>query len=965
MNRFVSHACPLLPVVFVMLTLGSLVSHAEWYFRGTPNGWDAAPMTQVDATTYEIVQSFDGEDTNARFKIDRSGDWAESYPAADRVVDDHKTYRITFDTVSKSITTEEILPQQTWYFRGTPNAWNTAAMTYLGANLYEYIATFGGEESPARFLIDHTGDFSERYPAQDYPVDDYKTYRILFNQATQAITTEEIWLPDTWYFRGTPNAWNMAEMTRLSTNTYEYIATFDGEESPSRFLIDHTGDFSERYPAQTDVNVTDQRIYRITFNSDTKAITTEELGVIEPWYFRGTPNAWNTAQMTHLGNGYYEYIATFDGEESPARFLIDRYGDFSERYPAQDYPVQDHKTYRILFDILTKTITVSELGVSGGDFREETIYFVMTTRFYDGDPSNNMKCWDGGLNPSTDPAWRGDFKGLIEKLDYIKALGFSAIWITPVVKNASGYDYHGYHAIDHSKVDFRYESAGVSYQTLIDEVHARGMKLVQDIVLNHSCNYGEENLYPLFQRSETINFNETADSAVTIDDPMGVLPLDYASLAPNNQYGARIDAMKEDANDVDFIYHHEKSLQWEGYTVQTGQIAGDTVDLNTENPVTAQYLIDAYNQYIDMGVDAFRIDTVKHISRLTFNNTFVPAFKQRGGEDFFMFGEIASRYRQVWNSNIPAISTPFYTWAETVSYPWGTRTLNEASVYQHWQDNSTVDNEPMSNNHRLLGNDYHTPDYSLNSGMAVIDFPMHWNFQYAADAFGVAVGGDLWYNDATFNVTYVDSHDYAPDGAPENQRFAQPQDSWAENLSLMFTFRGIPCIYYGSEIEFQKGMPIDVGPNQPLSQTGRAYYGDHLQGSVSVSDFGQYSSASGEMATTLSHPLAQHIRRLNQIRRAVPALQKGQYSTDGISGGIAFKRRYTDAETDSFVLVAISGGATFSGIPNGTYVDAITGDVQNVVAGSLSASVSGKGNMKVYVLNGPGKIGEDGTYLKP
>lgn len=79
------------------------------------------------------------------------------------------------------------------------------------------------------------------------------------------------------------------------------------------------------------------------------------------------------------------------------------------------------------------------------DFRDETIYFAMTTRFYDGDASNNTYCWDGnqaGNVANQDPEWRGDFKGLIEKLDYIKALGFTAIWITPVVQNASGYDYH-------------------------------------------------------------------------------------------------------------------------------------------------------------------------------------------------------------------------------------------------------------------------------------------------------------------------------------------------------------------------------------------------------------------------------------------------------------------------------------------------------------------------------------------
>lgn len=106
-----------------------------------------------------------------------------------------------------------------------------------------------------------------------------------------------------------------------------------------------------------------------------------------------------------------------------------------------------------LLILLQLIITNSFAAFVGGrtDFRDETIYFVMTTRFYDGDTSNNVHCWDGN-NPG-DPAWRGDFKGLIEKLDYIKALGFTAIWITPVVENASGYDYHGYHAINHSKVD--------------------------------------------------------------------------------------------------------------------------------------------------------------------------------------------------------------------------------------------------------------------------------------------------------------------------------------------------------------------------------------------------------------------------------------------------------------------------------------------------------------------------------
>lgn len=107
-----------------------------------------------------------------------------------------------------------------------------------------------------------------------------------------------------------------------------------------------------------------------------------------------------------------------------------------------------------------------------------------------------------------------------------------------------------------------------------------------------------------------------------------------------------------------------------------------------------------------------------------------------------------------------------------------------------------------------------------------------------------------------------------------------------------------------------------------------------------------------------------HVQRLNQIRRAIPALQTGQYSTEGISGGMAFKRRYTSGSTDSFALVTISGGATYTGIPNGTYTDAVTGDVKTVGNGTLSVGAPGKGNLRVYVLNGPGRIGVSGPYLK-
>ena len=118
------------------------------------------------------------------------------------------------------------------------------------------------------------------------------------------------------------------------------------------------------------------------------------------------------------------------------------------------------------------------------DFRAETIYFLLTTRFYDGDPANNFYCrdriaFDSSGRP-TDPHWRGDFKGLIEQLDYLKDLGFTAIWITPPIENRSGLDYHGYHGYDWTRIDPRLESPDATYQHLIDAAHERGIKIIQE-----------------------------------------------------------------------------------------------------------------------------------------------------------------------------------------------------------------------------------------------------------------------------------------------------------------------------------------------------------------------------------------------------------------------------------------------------------------------------------------------------
>ncbi|MEW1906494.1 carbohydrate binding domain-containing protein [Streptomyces sp. NPDC086147] len=637
----------------------------------------------------------------------------------------------------------------------------------------------------------------------------------------------------------------------------------------------------------------------------------------------------------------------------------------------------------------------------GTDPRKDPIYFVLTARFNDGDPSNNRggsQHVKSGNAANDDPMFRGDFKGLIQKLDYVKGLGFSAIWVTPVVLNRSDYDYHGYHGWDFYRVDPRLESAGASYQDLIDAAHAKGMKIYQDVVYNHSSRWGAKGLFTptvygvrdgqwswyydekrsgfeydgltVDPKSGKSYYNgdlwstaePTGNTCVNWGKPTGGKSAEGYTVY-NCQWPSPTSGMFPKA-----LYHQCWIGNWEGEDSRSCWLHEDLADLNTENPAVQNYLIGAYDKYIDMGVDGFRVDTAVHIPRTTWNRRFLPAIQERvarrhgaeAAKNFFVFGEVAAFVNDKWNRGSVNHSAQFYTWKERKEYDLddGRAALE---MYEYEQQQGTG-NQPTSTNAFLKGNSYHAPDHSRFSGMNVIDMRMHMNFGDAQNAFSNGKDSDDSYNDATYNVVYVDSHDYGPNKSSE--RYAGGTDAWAENMSLMWTFRGIPTLYYGSEIEFQKGKKIDCGPSCPLADTGRAYFGAHLAGSVTASGFSTVSSASGAVATTLQQPLVRHVQRLNQIRRAVPALQTGQYSTEGVSGGMAFKRRYTDAGTDSFALVTVSGGATYTGVPNGTYADAVTGDVRTVTNGTLTVAAPGKGNLRVYVLNGPGRIGTAGPYLK-
>jgi len=691
------------------------------------------------------------------------------------------------------------------------------------------------------------------------------------------------------------------------------------------------------------------------------------------WQAAGAESAWPGVSMTAGPDGWYSHrfhapAAHFVFNDGHGRQTADQHRDkdgwFGEDghwylgKPARKRPATKQAPPQPVAAL--RPLPVADRK----DFREETIYFLITTRFYDGDPSNNFFCRDriqfNERGEPVDPHWRGDFKGLIQRLDYIRDLGFTAIWITPPVENRSGLDYHGYHAYDWTRVDPRLESPDASYQDLIDAAHAKGLKIIQDVVVNHSCQYGIRGKthidhlpvkYYVPQGSQqgqvkhgpyqghlgnyAFPNRDDIDNPLAPDwfkerhlsDPEGIVPLvdpKTGETVPKPGYNpGRFFGI--DANTLDPQWYHQEGFicggDWESaHPLQHKHLAGDCIDLATERPNVKEYLINAINRYLDMGVDALRIDTVKHVER-----------------------DNLLEYVNAWKAHKPGL----FVFGENLVKGYG------------WGDMGGGDNGPSQIRpwwYTRLGNDPRNPESGGDSGFPQLDFGLFSTFRDTVSkgtygGTGQVFSMDWIYGDATCLVTFLQNHDVGPDN-DFKYRFKGEQWMAAAAYNLIWTARGIPCLYYGEEIEFMKAAPQDVeGEKDVLAQTGRAYFGDHLSDS--------------RLAQTQNHPLYRHIRRLNQIRQAIPALQKARMEKVNEWGsGMSFVRHH--AESGSYVVVglAIGGGQQIriDGILDGVYRDAVTGDEVHVGNGVLSFHVKGN-SVGIYVLNGPGKIGEDGLYL--
>lgn len=224
----------------------------------------------------------------------------------------------------------------------------------------------------------------------------------------------------------------------------------------------------------------------------------------------------------------------------------------------------------------------TQLTTTQQAWQDQVIYLVMTDRFYDGDKSN-----DQDVRPTDPSAYHGgDLQGVIDKLPYLKDLGVTTIWITPVVQNQAG-GYHGYWATDLKTVD-PHLGTWEKLHELTDKAHGQGMKVLLDVVVNHT---GDKHPW-VYDSAHQGWFHPQAN-------------IDF-----NNQQ-----------------------------SIENGWLAG-LPDWNTENPDVQKYLVDMSNFWLDKsGVDGFRMDTARHVPTTFWQNVYVPAVKQHK-PDFWMVGEV-------------------------------------------------------------------------------------------------------------------------------------------------------------------------------------------------------------------------------------------------------------------------------------------------------------------------------------
>jgi pullulanase-type alpha-1,6-glucosidase len=551
-------------------------------------------------------------------------------------------------------------------------------------------------------------------------------------------------------------------------------------------------------------------------------------------------------------------------------------------------------TIRVVYDDTTHRTALVPLGLAG-DYTaaddaivaapvrqagsSEQFYFVMTDRFANGDTTNDTGGLSGdrlatGLDPTDKGFYHGgDLAGLLANLDYIEGLGTTAIWLTPSFLNrpvqgtgdSASAGYHGYWVTDFTQID-PHLGTNAELETLIDAAHDRGIKVYFDIITNHTADvnsYADGDYSYVEQSAEPY-----LDAAGTAFDPADYADGDpaFPALSAETSFPHPPVIAPEDANlrvpswlNDPTLYHNRGNSTWTGESVTYGDFDG-LDDIMTEHPTVVDGFVDVYSDWIDLGIDGFRIDTVKHVNFEFWEQwtTQVLDYAHSVGKpDFFMFGE-------VYDADS----------ARTSPYVRGT-------------DMSSV-----------LDFAFQASASSFARG-------------FSPDTLSQLFASDDMYTTRTTSAsalpTFLGNHDMGRIG----YFVSDSGDALARSElahSLMYLTRGQPVVYYGDEQGF-------VGDG---SMGGRDKDARQDMFATQVDEYANQQLLTGETAGSADRfdptaPLYTHIAELAALRDATPALDTGAQierpdTGDGEDSVYAFSRVDRDDKVEH--LVALNNAAS-------------------------------------------------------
>ncbi|PJJ52887.1 glycosidase [Hymenobacter chitinivorans DSM 11115] len=468
-------------------------------------------------------------------------------------------------------------------------------------------------------------------------------------------------------------------------------------------------------------------------------------------------------------------------------------------------------------------------GINSADF----IYFLMPDRFANGDPKNDVVKGTKVDHIARDSMYArhgGDLKGIEQHFDYLKSLGVTAIWPTPVTTNdMPKASYHGYALTDYYNCDPRYGTTE-EYAQFVQKAHQNGLKVIHDVVLNHMGSYNylflDQPAKDWFHQWPTFTRGNYRDG--TVNDP-------YASALDRKMF----------------------STTWFDSTMP---------DLAQENPLVTNYLIQNFIWWVEYtGLDGYRIDTYPYSDPkflMDWGKALLDEYPQLG-----MFGE-------TWMQQAEGVAQQAY-WTSNVFPP---------------------------------------VDGFKSNLPGAIDFQLKYAIEEALNkdagwAEGVSkiyytLQGDWMYQDATRNLIFLDNHDMSRVFSV----LGEDVNKLKVALAWLLTERGIPQLYYGTEILMKNF-------SNPDGLVRSDFPGGWKE------DKRNAFTAAGR--SPQEQDMFQYVSKLGTYRKAHPVLQTGKLMHFIPEGSVYTYFRYNDqGET---VMVMMNTGKEEKTVDTSRFAERLTG----------------------------------------